>query len=780
MALPLVSVRDITENEASPVKVGDTLDFQGTATDADGDLQDHWLEIQNPAQEWSWQGWLTTAPWIGGLQGDGSKSVKEASFTFPTAGLWRVRSTATDIPPTNPQGQANDQQWQVSNVLEIQVVDPTAPVTPVDPAPSSSVTVAGQTITFATGSVLEVDGHPIYTFALDGDYKIDITEPQDTGAGTVPTDPPATPTVDYGRPRDVESVSKSLGPTWAQLNPGVGFKRFSLPKPPTLFSDIPFQRAKNYTFGTPTETYNNFWSTTANVLYIPDGSIVDDPNFGTIDNGGSGDVGALRLQPYAAYNGVAASEPQGDYSGFAPDPVLKDYTPAKRAVGGAIGLFQALARSQGLETNEAWAWNAQGLGIPLGTQTSRGGDDWPLPQIMLPGWDVVANALTTNNEMQVVVGIERSTGNGLIAFFVMEGKYLPSHTMQRIGQPNEGSWSDIKLLGIKPLGFTPIGVCAASNGSWSGPSQTANEDLGQIDMSFSNIRAGLADDSEANAQWGMIFSEKGYACVIGMGADDGEAAFFDLAPILKFLKDSYLNPDDTAYAATLAAEDAGDFPPTFAENPAIDCPHVASLLVANPSFCLAVQKEGRWTQDYFKTYVGTRDGDLVMIDVSGLMAKYSWQYSDGIPRILGRVFVGKNITSIAFLRYNEAQADALLPLNQAGSAHQVADPLAQLLLVTCRGENALVWGVSNGGGFTPFRRVDGLDDPICSFVDERGYIVTTLCFRPKVAVQFCVGGISADDGKWYTLQTAETDVFEAGDELSLPGYPFLGNSANVN
>jgi hypothetical protein len=93
------------------VASGTTLLITGRATDVDGDLSDHWLELQNPAGSWSWEGWLSEDAWVGGLNGNGLASTKSTSYTFDQPGTYLVRTTAIDGHGT----------WEISAAVAIHV-----------------------------------------------------------------------------------------------------------------------------------------------------------------------------------------------------------------------------------------------------------------------------------------------------------------------------------------------------------------------------------------------------------------------------------------------------------------------------------------------------------------------------------------------------------------------------------------------------------------------------------------------------------------------------------
>jgi len=92
---------------------GETVAIAGRATDHEGDLSEHWLEIQNPEGAWSWEGWLTGEPWAGALGGDSYTSAKSSYYTFDRAGTYTVRSTAID----------GNGQWIISSLVNVTVVD---------------------------------------------------------------------------------------------------------------------------------------------------------------------------------------------------------------------------------------------------------------------------------------------------------------------------------------------------------------------------------------------------------------------------------------------------------------------------------------------------------------------------------------------------------------------------------------------------------------------------------------------------------------------------------
>lgn len=112
-SLPLVQIEVAGGANHLEVNRGTTLPITGRATDREGDVVEHWLEICNPDGAWSWEGWLTNPPWDGVLGGNGFSSTKSTAYTFDRPGYYLVRSTVLD----------RSGQWTISTELIIHVVD---------------------------------------------------------------------------------------------------------------------------------------------------------------------------------------------------------------------------------------------------------------------------------------------------------------------------------------------------------------------------------------------------------------------------------------------------------------------------------------------------------------------------------------------------------------------------------------------------------------------------------------------------------------------------------
>lgn len=96
------------------VTTGTTLSISARATDADGNLTAHNLDIQRPAGDWNFQGGFAAGePFQGGPVGSPSDSTRTASFTFADVGTYYVRSAAND-----------GSGWSQSTTVAITVVAP--------------------------------------------------------------------------------------------------------------------------------------------------------------------------------------------------------------------------------------------------------------------------------------------------------------------------------------------------------------------------------------------------------------------------------------------------------------------------------------------------------------------------------------------------------------------------------------------------------------------------------------------------------------------------------
>lgn len=801
MALPTVTIQLIPDIALAKFPLGTEIDFTATAEDPTGALIQHWVEIRNPAGVWTWgtddgsaPGWDSDFPFDGSLAGTSSKSVKTGSMVLSTVGSWLLRSTATNVDP-------NANQWAVSNVIDITVFDPStgSAVPAPDPSTVASVTIAGTKTPLTVGTKLNAGNVPLFTFDQPGDYEISVTSPPPVSTQpTVPVTPvtppvdPITPPDDGGAtgaveplwPMTPDAVSARLGPTWAQLNPNGGPEdRLTNNRPATQHSEIVDPRAKDYEYGTPSSTWNNFWSETVNFIKVKLG----------------GGNGAGRIQPYAAYGGVAATRPRGDITGFDPDPVLGAAYATIPELG-SVSQFTCGARSSlAMECNEALLGNLQGLIIPAGTQTSRG-DVWPLPYTIVPGLAITAMALTSQNEVLIAVGFDPKSGAAKMAILACKAANLPSHTMKRFLQPNQASWTAWKLLGMIDLPFAgiPNAVAASSNGSWVGPSQTVwgeydaqgqpvigsdgqqvrdYLDLGQIDLSDPAKRAAMAFEGESDATpWGWVFATKGVVVVTCKASN--QAAQYDLSGLMEFARKSYTEADQTKWQATCDAETAGNFPPTFALNASIAPTLVSVYSVNKPNGVALVQQLDRWSRDLWRAFIAREDGYCTILDVSPIMARYSWQLV-GPGGILGEKFIAKNLTCVQFTRFNESGADKLMPPNQDGSV-QTALGKVNCLMFGSRGERAIVFVQAWWQSLNEYDRITDvkMDDVTCLWPCERGSII--VAGGGTKIFTFIRGGVANDTGQTFAPDNFGRNWGPGGIEQEIDGFVPMLSGSNVN
>lgn len=94
---------------------GTMLPVLSRAYDQQGDLTQHFLEIRNPSNIWSWEGWLTSEPWSSALVGNGFASLKSGTFTFTEPGDYLLRATAIDEP------RMGNWDYSVSSVTRVHV-----------------------------------------------------------------------------------------------------------------------------------------------------------------------------------------------------------------------------------------------------------------------------------------------------------------------------------------------------------------------------------------------------------------------------------------------------------------------------------------------------------------------------------------------------------------------------------------------------------------------------------------------------------------------------------
>ncbi len=561
---------------------------------------------------------------------------------------------------------------------------------------------------------------------------------------------------------DRDTMEKRLGPGFLDLNPGAPENRPTLYRPPSIPRTWGYIRSNPYEVGGPPVADSDNWSDSGQLGYVPD--VATDP-------------GLDRIQTYAYYDAVFAISPRLDWTNKQPHPDLQVTDPCYVTLFGQTPRYPiAMVRNYGMQQNEQLTIYRDGyLGVN-GTQTSRADCERPYPGFVFPANKVpTAIAVTTANELALVTVWDINTQRGQLAVLALEGKYLPFHTWPYMGLPNQGSWSGFKLLGYIDLPMsTPTAVAAASNGWWSGPSQTGGLVLSQIDLTNDVLRANVY-----SGPWNAVVAKNGYAIVSSLY--DGQVAMVDLTPLFSYLRESYL-ASPASFHATVAARGPGpsDFPQSFAVNPAIAPTVVWQTTVSEPTCVLAGQRIDRWSPDYFKAYVAARDGTIRIIDASSLMQRNSWEHR-GPLQVVGSFRVGRNPTGMCFARRGDGNLP-LIPYDSTGK-QRVCDPVNNLFYVAVRGERKVVAAVTYGGAGVVYRTIQDtrMGDPVAVSTAVRGPIVSVADFRGRKMLSFRVGAITdSRHGKTYGAGADGRAPFELAGELPFSGNPFLLNSTNVN
>ncbi|ACB75202.1 hypothetical protein [Opitutus terrae] len=565
----------------------------------------------------------------------------------------------------------------------------------------------------------------------------------------------------FAQSYDELTMEKRLGPAFADLHVNTPEDRPTLYRPPSYSRVSGYPRTNPYELGTNPTTDGDYWSDSGQVGYIPDDP-VNDP-------------GLDRIQTYAYYDKVFAISPRLDWASGRPHPEPQTRDSYYQTLFGTNPMQPvAMVRSYGMQQNEALVLYRGGLLGVAGMQTSRGSNERPYPGLKFPAHKVpTAIAITTACEFALVTIWDTELKKGQLAVIALEGKYLPFHTWPYMGLANQGSWSAFKLLGYVDLPMTtPTAVAAASNAWWSGPSQTGGLVLSQIDLSYDKHRLNVYSGA-----WTAVVAKSGYALVASQ--HDNKVAMVDLTPLLSYMRESYLSSAES-FKRTMAARGTGDanFPEAFTVKPQITPKVVWTETVAEPTAVLAGLKLDRWTKDYFKAYVASRDGTISIIDTSSLMKRSSWERL-GALRITGTFNVGANPVDMCLAR----RSDSNLPLIPYVDGKQVTDTRNNLLYIAVRGERKVVAAVTFEGKGAIYRTIRDvrMGDPVAVSTAIRGPIVSVADFRGKKILSFRVGRINdTRNDKIYGCGADGTDPFELAGELPFAGHPFLVNSANTN
>jgi hypothetical protein len=558
-------------------------------------------------------------------------------------------------------------------------------------------------------------------------------------------------------------VTARFGQTFDQLNPGAVEDRPLHEKRESKEANGFFIRINPYELGDAPGPDTDYWSDSGQVGYIP-----DDPQ---------NDPGLDRIQTFAYYNKVFAISPRLDWASGKPHPDTQTRdSHYVKLNGGPLSQPVAMVRGYGMQQNEELVIYREGLLAVAGTQTSRSGSERPYPGLKFPANKVPrAIAITTSNEFALITVWDTERHQGQLAVVALEAKYLKFHTWPYIAMPNQGSFSDFKLLGYVDLPMsTPNAVAAASNGLWTGPSSTGDRVLSQIALSDETDRKLVYDGN-----WQNVVAKGGYAIVAS--TEDNKVAIVDLTPLFAYVRDRYLS-SAASFEQTLASRGAapGEFPQTFAVMPALAPKVIWEATIAQPTAVLAGLKIDRWSVDRYKAYVAGQDGTVHIIDTSSLMVRSASGTRTPLKEI-GTVFVGKNPVALTFARYGEAGLP-LIP-NDSKGVQRAPDPLNNMFYAACRGERDLAAVVTWQGDGQVYRRIRDarMGDPVAVSVASRGNIVTVADFAGKKILSFRIGTLKdARNGLTYPPLGDGSEAYEFAGELPLAGSPFLVNSTNVN
>ncbi len=166
------------------VTAGTTLTVSSHATDSDGNITSHNLDIQRPDGVWNYEGGFATGePYQGGPVGSGGDSTRSAAFTFTDVGTYHVRSAAAD-----PSG------WYHSATVDVTVVPANQPPTVAWTSTPGTVS-SGQAYSIAAhghdsdGNLSQVQiwksGAPFSTAAVSGTDGDASASSSDTGPTTI-------------------------------------------------------------------------------------------------------------------------------------------------------------------------------------------------------------------------------------------------------------------------------------------------------------------------------------------------------------------------------------------------------------------------------------------------------------------------------------------------------------------------------------------------------------------------------------------------------------------
>jgi len=533
----------------------------------------------------------------------------------------------------------------------------------------------------------------------------------------------------------------------------------------------PFQVALNNT----QRPDNDYWASSGQVAYVPDGTIPNDPG-----------VDRVQGLAYVDHGFAIKPRPDGSKTRLGPESHLQHFTIAP-------GKIVAAVRNQAMLSNDALAVFDNGVIGGLGTATD--GVAIPIKVAQLPATKKpTAIALTTSNEFALITVVDTVSGKGQVAVVALEGKFLDwaGHTWPHLGLPNQGSWSDFKILGYIDLPFNaPDQIAAASNGFWGGTSTTVitlpdgsqkGLDLGQIDITQSNFRYSLR---EGDYGWRKIVADRGYALV--SSKTENIAAVIDLKALFIYFKDAWLS--DTKQSITLIGRQTGALPSTLSNFTALQLKVDRTIPLTKPTAVLAGQLIDRWSPDFHKAYIAQESGQVVIMDMSSYMAR--WTFEINRPwSIVGSVQVGRNPISMAFARFNPWRLMQLIPKNKDGEF--IPDPLNNLFYVCCRGDRRIDAVETMGGAARVYMTLqdDRADDLVSVAVCDRNNLVYACDFTGKKVCTFRLWELEDRQDPWQNPKpprillpvkpASDGSVIADYYECPVAGNPWHFQTSNVN
>ncbi len=490
--------------------------------------------------------------------------------------------------------------------------------------------------------------------------------------------------------------------------------------------------------GPPTPAAGDFSSTQAQVLYAGDSG-----------------PGVDRVLLLEMQNNCLSEKPEPPWwGGFRPDPAVFEW----RKKGAAPAAPLAIARGLATWSNHAVILYGNGWITTAGSATSQGTH----PVLKLPpGKLPTALAVTPRNELALVTVIDTQDRKAQLAVIALEAcapDFAHDWHSRYPMFPNQGSFSDLKLLGFVDLPIkAPTAVSASTNhhpGRLSGPDGNIAMPS-RLNLDDPAVREGFAKGNNAG-----FVSRSGYAVILSR--DENKAVFVDLQPLLGGVREAYFGGTETFAKTRELGPGPGQWPPTFEKRPEWTPVVAAELDIPKPSCVLARAAGG----EHNRTFIGTQEGELRSFSVGGLGTDAPAGAAPVAPA--GTLAVGKNPVWLA-------------------SKGAAGGPDCGFIVVS-RLDRVLQW-VTFGpkeGRITRELRDRRLIDPVyAEIADTHGIemqLLTVADFRGRKIINYRCSPVvfATNGGARYGCGLKGTDDFECGGVLSVPGFPLAVCGTNVN